>query len=185
MNDPIPKDIKRLIELCEKHICKIVCVQTYDYAPCYLWHDRPLYNEFGEQIDLLKGNTIYLHHQSSTPINDLFHELGHFIGRKYKTVGNRENFYQGTWEEANARLIAQVSQQSHWSAYLNLFSLNQDNFKANAASELWAELFMLWHLQPETPEAGLIDAAMRTIEHTDDCLAISALTEEARIFSSQ
>ncbi len=174
----IPNDMDRLIAMCEQHICETVSVKAYDFAPCYLWHDRPLYNEFGEQIDLLKGNTIYLHKESTTPINDLFHELGHVTGRKFNTVGNRENGYHGSWEDANARLIAQVSQQTHWSAYLNLFSINQNEFKVNAASELWAELFMLWHLQPNMPESKLIGPTMTSIEHTDDCIAIAALADE-------
>lgn len=155
-----------------------MAVEFYEYAPCYLWHDRPLYNEFGEQIDLLKGNTIYLHDNSASPVNDLFHELGHVIGRRHNTVGNRENGYHGSWESNNTRLIAQVSQRLHWSSYLNLFSLNQEDFAMNAASELWAELFMLWHLQPEMPEARLIDACMASIAHTSDCTAISDLASK-------
>ncbi len=185
VNKPIPKEIDRLTSLCEQHISKIVAVKTYEYAPCYLWHDRPLYNNFGEQIDVLKGNTIYLHDDSASPVNDLFHELGHVIGRRHNMVGNRENGYHGSWENANPRLIAQVSQQLHWSSYLNLFSLNQENFTMNAASELWAELFMLWHLQPEMSEARLIDTSMASIEHTSECTAIADLANQVSLLRQE
>ena len=161
--------------LCHLQLGKIVGVKTYNYAPCYLWHDRPLYNEFGEQIEVLAGDTIYLHDQSSTPESDLFHELGHFVGRTLSVIGNSENGFNGSWEQKNTRLIAQVTQQLHWSAYLNLFSTNRADFKMNAASELWAELFMLWHLQPEMPEARLIDSAMKDLEHKAECIAIANL----------
>lgn len=180
MTEFIPTGIEQLISLCDQRISKVVSVKTYEYAPCYLWHDRPLYNEFGEQIDLLSGDTIYLHDKSSTPVSDLFHELGHLIARRYNTVGNRENGYHGSWESDNGRLIAQVSQQIHWSEYLNLFSISQDDFRMNAASELWAELFMLWHLQPELPEAGLVDATMISLKDSPDCIAIAGLAEPAR-----
>ncbi len=175
MADPNSFNAAQLAALCHQHLNEVVDVQVYEYAPCYLWHDRPLYNDFGEQIKTLAGNTIYLHDKSTTPANDLFHELGHFVGRKLNLVGNRENGFTGSWEKNNTRLIAQVSQQLHWSAYLNLFSLNQNDFKMNAASELWAEIFMLWHLRAEMPEARLIDSSMANHEHTPEIIAIARL----------
>lgn len=136
-------ELSRLLALCEQHLTGIVSVQGYEYTSCYLWHDRPLYDSFGDTIKVLSGDTIYLNEKSLSLNGDLFHELGHVVARKFNLVGHSENSYQGTWENNNAKLIAQVAKQRHWSQYLNLFSLNHDDFKANAASELWAELFML------------------------------------------
>jgi len=180
VNPQTPVNMKQLLALCDEYLCKIVDVKIYNYSPCYLWHDRPLYNDFGEQIEILAGDTIYLHDKSTNPASDLFHELGHFIGRTCNTVGNSENGFNGSWEQQNTRLIAQVSQQMHWSAYLNLFSTNTDDFKMNAASELWAELFMLWHLQPEMPEARLVDASMTELAHGSACIAIADLAARVR-----
>jgi len=173
-------ELKKMLVLCDLHLRGIVGVNCYSYTSCYLWHDRPLYNDFGEQIEVLSGDTIYLNKQSESLSGDLFHELGHMISRKYQLTGNRENSYQGSWEQQNGRLIAQVSEQRHWSAYLNLFAINQENFKMNAASELWAELFMIWHLQPDQPEARLIDTTMSSVNRNPDCLAIAALASEVR-----
>lgn len=174
-------ELTSLLSLCEQQLSEIVDVQSYEYAPCYLWHDRPLYNDFGEQIEVLRGNTIYLHNKSSSPGSDLFHELGHLIGRRHHTVGNRENGYSGSWEQQNSRLIAQVTQQMHWSSYLNLFAATQGDFKLNAASELWAELFMLWHLYPHLPEAALINDTMTSLQKQADCISIAALANEIRV----
>jgi len=176
-------ELQNLLSLCELHLDGIVGVQSYTYTSCYLWHDRPLYNDFGEQIEVLNGDTIYLNNKAASLSGDLFHELGHLISRKYQLTGNRENGYHGSWEQQNSRLIAQVSEQRHWSSYLNLFALNQEDFKANAASELWAELFMLWHLQPDLPEANLIDTTMSQLNRNADCQAVLALACEVRLIS--
>lgn len=180
MTNPLPADLRRLLELCEQHLGEVVAVKTYQYAPCYLWHDRPLYDDFGDQIELLKGDTIYLHDQSASVPSDLFHELGHLVGRKFNLVGNRENGYNGRWEQQNTRLIAQVTQRIHWSEYLNLFAINQSDFKMHAASELWAELFMLWHLQPASPEARLIDNTITSLARQPTCEAIAKLASQIR-----
>ncbi len=176
-------ELKKLLALCDLHLNEIVDVKCYSYTSCYLWHDRPLFNDFGEQIEVLSGNTIYLDRQSPSLTSDLFHELGHLISRQYQLTGNRENCYQGSWEQQNGRLIAEVAEQRHWSSYLNLFALNQENFKMNAASELWAELFMLWHLQQHQPEARLIDTSMSRINKYPDGLAIAALASDVRLLS--
>ena len=180
-------ELSRLLALCEQHLTGIVSVQGYEYTSCYLWHDRPLYDSFGDTIKVLSGDTIYLNEESLSLNGDLFHELGHVVARKFNLVGHSENSYQGTWENNNAKLIAQVAQQRHWSQYLNLFSLNHDDFKANAASELWAELFMLWHLYPDQSETELIRTTMRTLNHqqcsADACGAIRKLAAALRLTS--
>ena len=174
-------ELTKLLTLCDLHLREIVGVKSYSCTSCYLWHDRPLYNDFGEQTEVLSGNTIYLDKQSPSLTGDLFHELGHLISRQHQLTGNRENCYQGSWEQQNGRLIAEVAGKRHWSSYLNLFALNQENFKMNAASELWAELFMLWHLQPHRPEARLIDTTMSHINKKSDVLAITALASDVRL----
>lgn len=96
-------------------------------------------------------------------------------------VGNGENGYHGQWEANNTKLIAEVTQQSHWSDYLNNFAARQDHFAATAASELWAELFMLWHLYPTQPEARLLDAAMEQLQSHSMIEPILQLADKLRI----
>lgn len=177
MATPPNKQLNTLLSLCETHLAGIVSVESYEYTSCYLWRDRPIYDEFGDKIRDLPGNTIYLYNQSSSPDHDLFHELGHVIARKHQLVGHPENGYQGSWENNNQKLIAQVCQQTHWSSYLNLFSVQQEDFTMKAASELWAEIFMLRFLHPDYPEAALIDKEMLNLQHDPACVAIADLAK--------
>ena len=178
-------EIEQLISLCTVHLKNIVSVEPYEFTSCYLWHDSPLYNEFGEKIRSLNGDTIYLYNQSTTPHTDLFHELGHFVGRKHNMTGHTENNFHGIWDSDNQRLIAQVKQRTHWSSYLNLFALNQEDFIANAASELWAELFMLWHLHPELPEARLLDSTMVSLQPLPMFAGIQSLASAIRLIDTK
>lgn len=150
-------------------------IETYEFASCYLWYDRPLYNAFGDVIRQLQGDTIYLYRDSATPLRDLFHELGHVAGRLCRLIGNSENGYRGHWDSANAKLIAEIGAQRHWSDYLNRYSRAQQDFHANAASETWAELFMLWHLYPFSDEAALLDDTMAGLQDHPVCAAIARL----------
>lgn len=170
--------IDQIVALSNRVLAEIVQVDSYEYTPCYLWHDSPLYNAFGDEILHLKGNTIYLYRESDAPIRDLFHELGHVVNRLCHLVGNTENGYQAEWEQKNIKLIAEISEQRHWSSYLNLFSLTQKDFESNAASEVWAELFMLWHLYPDSAEARLLDEPMAALKRQSVCLAASRLALE-------
>ena len=180
MSSPHKHPTPKLIALCKAHLHNIN-IRSYEFAPCYLWHDRPLYNAFGEQIRQLKGDTIYLYEESGSPDSDLFHELGHMVGRKLNMVGHSENGYHGQWESRQSKLIAEVTQHNHWSDYLNHFAAAQDNFSSRAASELWAELFMLWHLYPSKPEAKLLDSTMHPLQSNDMCAKIFALARLLRI----
>lgn len=173
--------IEKIVALCKTHLSNVVDVQSYEYTSCYLWHDRPLYNHFGEQIRQLTGDTIYLYENSTSPATDLFHELGHMVGRRLDLVGHADNGYHGLWETSNTRLIAEVSGQNHWSEYLNEFAAAQDGFATNAASELWAELFMLWHLYPQSPEAHLLDPTMNKLQAHNDCQLIATLADHLQI----
>lgn len=175
MSQPTSAALERLLTLCNEHLAGAIRVESYDYASCYLWHDRPLYNDFGEQIDLLKGNTIYLYRRSTSPTTDLFHELGHFVGRNHNLIGHRDNGYTGSWQQQNTKLIAQVSEQRHWSDYLNTFAGSQAEFRTNAASELWAELFMLWHLYPTRAESRLLDNPMASLANEPVIIDINDL----------
>ena len=170
--------IARIRSLCRRYLAGVVAVECYEFAPCYLWYDRALYDEFGEPVRQFRGDTIYLQETSSTPLRDLFHELGHVVGRKCNQVGHAENGYRGDWERDNARLIGQVSARRHWSAYLNLLPLQHEQFRISAASEVWAELFMLWHLHPDSAEARLLDGAMTKLQQNPVCAAVARLARE-------
>jgi len=140
-----------------------------------------LYDEFGDKIKDLRGNTIYLDEQSLSLEHDLFHELGHLFARRHNLVGHSENGYQGSWENNNTQLIARVCQQNHWSGYLNLFSVQQQDFATKAASELWAELFMLRLLHPDYPEAELLDPEMQAFIRDPVYLAVKALADDLNL----
>ncbi len=170
--------IDKIVARCEPVLAGIVNLDIYDYAPCYLWYDSPLYDSFGDVIGRLRGDTIYLDRESATPVRDLFHELGHVVGRKCDLVGHVENGFRGGWDQSNRRLIAQVCARKHWSSYLNLLALARDDFVANAGSEIWAELFMIWHLHPDCEEARLLDAPMRALRDHPVCRAIEDLVNE-------
>ena len=115
--DPLRADwaIDEILLHCRETLAGLVAVDRYEYAPCYLWQDRPLFNDFGEEIRRLRGDTIYLYRDSETPMVDLFHELGHVVGRHCQLIGNAENGYRGLWDRANAKLIAEVGAARHWS----------------------------------------------------------------------
>ncbi len=179
--NPLNQSLARIMALSNRLLADIVRVDAYEYAPCYLWYDSPLYNEFGEAVATLPGDTIYLQQDSATPVRDLFHELGHVVSRYCDLIGNAENGYRGTWEDSNRKLIAEVSAQRHWSEYLNLFSISHSNFGANAASEVWAELFMMWHLFPHCAEARLLDAAMDSLQGQAVCDAVTGLAVELQL----
>lgn len=178
MTLPPEHSLGDILALCKSGLAGIVGVDVYAYAPCYLWYDRPLFDAFGETIGHLPGDTIYLYEKSASPVRDLFHELGHVVGRKCNLVGHAENGFRGSWEQRHRRLIARVSAQRHWSAYLNLLAAEREDFAVNAASEIWAELFMLWHLHPDCPEAGLLDAPMEAIRQHSACRAIARLASD-------
>lgn len=167
--------IGQILRLCKSGLAGVVDVDVYDYAPCYLWYDRPIYDAFGDELCRLKGDTVYLHRNSTTPLRDLYHELGHVVGRKCDLVGHADNGYRGSWERRNRRLIAEVCGTRHWSSYLNLLAVAREDFRTHAASEIWAELFMLWHLHPDSPEAKLLDEWIRAVRDHPVYAAIAGL----------
>lgn len=180
MQDYSNPNIPKLLAQCRLHLADVVAVSTYEYTPCYLWYDRPLFDSFGDEIHRLPGDTIYLYEHSTTPVQDLLHELGHVVGRKCDLVGHSKNGYRGSWETENKNLIRLISANRHWSQYLNDFARSQKDFRWNAASEIWAELFMLWHLYSHSAEAELANAQMQTLQHEPTCRAIGILAAELR-----
>ena len=156
-------------------------IDSYDFSSCYLWQDSPVYNSFGEKVTRLKGNTIYLNQSSSSPLQDLFHEIGHAVGRKFDVVGHRENHYNGHWDQKAIRLVGSIKRHCHWSQYLNCFGLLHDDFETNSQSELWAELFMLWFLYPKMHECVLIETEMRSLESLPEILQIKQFAKKVKV----
>ena len=140
-----------------------VQVCWHPYASCYVYYDSPLFNEFGEIVGHHRANTIYLNPLADHPGEDLLHEVGHAVARHFDLVGHRDNHYCSHWEQGEQRLIGAVTHGRHWSRYLNGFAAAIDAFQSNAASELWAELYMLHHLYPDLPESNLINPALEKL----------------------
>ena len=170
-----------LAQIAHAQLGSFVSVNTYHYVSCYLWRDRPIYNAFGERVAELKGNTIYLNQSSDSPVKDLFHEIGHAVGRKFNVIGHAENDYRGFWDKKAARHIGTMKRCCHWSAYLNSFALMHDGFDQNGNSELWAELFMLWFLYPQMPECGLITKEMQRLEGSREIQKIKSFAQSGLV----
>lgn len=133
-------------------------VHWHDFASCYVWEDSAVFDSLGEVIGHHRGNTIYIDRASEHDLRDLLHEIGHAVGRHFDLVGHRGNRYAGEWDLRAKRLIGAVSNGRHWSGHLNAYAASVENFAFNAASEIWAELFMLFYLYPGLPETDIIEA---------------------------
>ena len=136
---------------------EFVGVAACSFNSCYLWHDSARYDPFGEVIGAYRGNTVYLCRHSANPGEDLFHELGHAVARHFNVIGHRENGWRGHWDEHGRRLARAIRHRRHWSFWLGRFAQGQHGFESNAASETWAELFMLHYLYPGLDESRLAD----------------------------
>ncbi|MEJ2177572.1 MAG: hypothetical protein P8Y12_06400, partial [Gammaproteobacteria bacterium] len=82
------KDLDRpcldlLLLIARESVGTWVSVQAHCWSSLYAWEAAPLFNSFGEQIGILEANTIYLYHDSPCPEEDLLHELGHVVARKF------------------------------------------------------------------------------------------------------
>lgn len=170
----------QLARFAHSHLKTFVNIDTYDFSSCYLWQDSPVYDPFGEKIAHLKGDTIYLNQDSPSPLQDLFHEIGHAVGRKFDVVGHYENHYSGHWDKKAIRLVGNVKRRCHWSQYLNCFALMHNDFETNSQSELWAELFMLWYLYPSMHECVLIQAEMLKLESLPQMQRINRFAIKAK-----
>ena len=138
-------------------------VRWHDFASCYVWEDCAVYNALGEVIGHHHGNTIFIDRSTRQHRRDLVHEIGHAVGRHFNLVANRHNHYTGAWDLRAKRLIGAVANGRHWSGHLNEFAASVENFSFNAASEIWAELFMLFYLYPGLPETTIIESEIEAL----------------------
>jgi len=158
-----------------------VRVDQHEWHSLYAWNSSKLYDDFGDVIGALNANTIYLYHHSITPVEDLFHELGHAVARRFNLIGHQKNGFNGRWEKRQARLIAQIQHGRHWSPLLD--AIRRQNLKEGNAltpalsSELWAEIFMSWYLYPDRPECELIELEMNDMAGTVELSSIGDLLE--------
>ena len=155
-----------------------VGVRWHQYASCYVWTDCPIYDSLGEVIGHHRGNTIYIDRAAGFERQDLLHELGHAVGRHFDIVGHHENHYTGAWDRRARRLVGAVTSGRHWSRYLNWHAAQTRDFAFSAASEVWAELFMLFYLYPQLPEAKLIEGEIELLRRERDFCRLEASLNE-------
>ncbi|MBX2869002.1 MAG: hypothetical protein KTR18_10015 [Acidiferrobacterales bacterium] len=156
-----------------------VRVEQHSWKSLYAWQSGTLYDDYGDPIGEISANTVYLYELSLAPHEDLFHELGHAIAREFDFIGHRTNGFSGSWEKRQARLIAQIQHDRHWSESLkNIWQSKQhegDTSPSSLGSEIWAELFMYWYFYSERPEVSLIRSEMESISHTPQLTSIGLL----------
>lgn len=158
-----------------------VRVFWHDYVSCYVYYDSPVFDPYGDIVGHHQANAIYLNPGADHIGEDLLHEVGHAVARHFDLVGHRDNYYCSNWEQDQQRLIGAVTHGRHWSQYLNEFAAASGEFHTNAGSELWAELFMLYHLYPDLPEAELIDATICELQGNPDFQQLQSSLEELRL----
>ena len=149
-----------LLVLARLSIGKWVNVEKHCWSSLYAWDSAPLFDPYGEKIGSLEANTIYLFAESPCPEEDLLHELGHVVARKYDLIGHRDNGFLGKWERRQLRLVGSVRHGRHWSRLLERVRSNTPPYTPDLTSEVWAELFMCWHLYPERREVTYITEEM-------------------------
>ncbi len=164
-----------LCGLARQHIDTWVGVDVHPYVPLYCWRDTPTFNAFGEQTGALKANTIYLCDSSPTPVEDLFHEIGHVVARRFDLLGHRHNGFIGAWEQRQKRLVGTIGSGRHWSHLLNQIRRSAPGYTPDLASEVWAELFMCWYLYPEIEETAFIKAEMGRIKEKPEMETVTTL----------
>lgn len=154
-----------------------VGVEVHGHLPLYCWRNTALFDPFGEIVGRLKSNTIYLNDSSPWPVDDLFHEIGHAVARRFDLVGHHDNGFNGHWERQQRRLVGCVSAGRHWSRLLTQIQRTAPPFTPDLASEIWAELFMCWFLYPEVEESTFISAEMRRLRDEPALAAIHDLAK--------
>ena len=147
----------------DRNLGWFVGVYWHDFASCYVWEDCAVYNALGEVIGHHRGNCIYIDRTTVQGRRDLMHEIGHVVGRHFNLIGHRGNHYSGSWDKHARRLIGAVSSGRHWSGHLNAYAASDEQFAFNAASEIWAELFMLFYLYPGLAEAQIIASEIKAL----------------------
>lgn len=139
-------------------------VRAHPWTSIYVWKTIPLYDQFGETVGRLEANTIYLNQYSSCPEEDLFHEIGHAVARKFDLISHRDNGFLGGWELRQFRLVGCVRHQRHWSKLLDRVRAGAPPYTPDLTSEIWAELFMCWFLYPACQEITFIEPEMVQLE---------------------
>jgi hypothetical protein len=157
------------------HLGQWLNIETHDLASAYVWQDAAYYNDFGEVIGQFAANTIYLNRHADRLQEDLFHEIGHAVARKFNLIGHCKNGFTGDWEIRQSRLISRVRHQRHWSRLLDRINLWAPAFTPDLGSEIWAELFMYWHLYPEREEILFIDPEMQSLQTQPEIKGVSDL----------
>ena len=145
-------------------------LRTVDAAPylASLLLAMPVYAVDGPLASVDRSARLYLDIErfrqldESEAVGLLLHEVGHAVGRHFDVVGHRENHYVGSWDRRARRLIGAVASGRHWSSHLNGIAraLGHGGY---AASEIWAELFMLFYLYPGLPETEIIEAEIDSL----------------------
>jgi len=169
-------EVENLAAMAQRKLGHWVNIDAHPWRSLYAWDDGKLYDDFGDQVGELSENTVYLDRYAVNPTEDLFHELGHVIARKFDLIGHRNNGYCGSWEQRQKRMIAQIKHDRHWSPLLqNICLQNQREGNADTpalSSELWAELFMSWYLYPERPEREYIELEMEKLKITVELISV-------------
>ncbi len=153
-----------------------VSVQVHSWSSLYAWETVPLYNSFGERIGSLEANTIYLYRYSPCPEEDLLHELGHAVARKFDLIGHRNNGFLGRWEKRQLRLVGSIRHKRHWSRLLERIRSSAPPYTPDLTSEVWAELFKCWYLYPERLETTFIAMEMRQLRNEPFLQSIAKLS---------
>ncbi len=171
-----------LVQLANEVLGDWVRIDQHPWRSLYAWQSSTLYDDFGDPVGSITANTVYLCEISLTPHEDLFHELGHAIARKFDFIGHRANGFSGSWEQRQARLIAQIRHDRHWSERLKtIWESNrcEGNLSPSSlSSEIWAEMFMSWYFYPGRPEISIIAKEMDSIKNTRQSANIVTLFEK-------
>ena len=170
--------IDELVAHCRDTLAGLVAVETYEFASCYLWYDRPLYNDFGEEIRRLQGDTIYLQRDSDTPLRDLFHELGHVIGRHCRQVGNSENGYRGEWERRQRETHRRNRRAASLEALISIVSRKaNETFTPTRRAKPGPNCSCCGTSYPFSEEAALLDPAMAALRENAAYQLVSRLAK--------
>ena len=168
-------NLAALVAVANTQVSDWVTVDCHDWQSLYAWQTVPLYDAFGEVVGEIKADTIYLQRASPCPEQDLFHELGHAIARRFDLIGNHSNGFLGAWEQRQFRMVGAVRHQRHWSRLLDRVRRSAPPYTPDLCSEIWAELFMCWHLFPERREVTFIEPEMHRLSAQPELRSVEKL----------
>lgn len=174
-NRPEIYQASHLANIARGHLGHWLNFETHNLVSAYVWQDAPYFNAFGEVIGQLTANTIYLNRHADQLQEDLFHEIGHAVARKFNLIGHSKNGFTGAWENRQSRLMGSVRHRRHWSQLLDRINQWAPAYTPDLGSEIWAELFMYWYLYPEREEIIFIEPEMRWLENHEEIRSVSGL----------